>query len=197
MTLRGKGTRSRSKIKSFFIIPYSINTVYNYCMDFVERLRKIYFFILDSLQTILIVCGFLLVLYAFVIRPHEVSGQSMFPTYHDKEILLSNLLAVKLKHIEKGDVVVFEAPYEKDKLFIKRVMGIPGDRVMVKNGLVYLNGIPLDESSYLRPEVRTFGGAFSVMERKELCPRGQLLSLGIIDHIALTQESGDFWIIIN
>lgn len=159
-------------------------------MDLVEKLRKVYFFILDSLQTILIFCGFLLVLYAFVIRPHEVSGQSMFPTYHDKEILLSNLLDVKLKQIKKGDVVVFQAPYEKDKLFIKRVMGTPGDRIMVKNGFVYLNGILLDESSYLRSEVKTFGGAFLHDGEEKVVPEGYLVVFG--DNRSFSSDSREW-----
>ena len=147
-------------------------------MDFVEKLRRIYFFILDSLQAILIVCGFFLVLYAFVIRPHEVSGQSMFPTYHDKEILLSNLVAIKIGDIKKGDVVVFNAPYEKDKLYIKRVIATSGDRVMVTSGGVVLNGQPLDESKYLKSEVRTYGGAFLQDGVEQVVPPGTLVVFG-------------------
>jgi len=147
-------------------------------MDFVEKLKRVYFFILDSLQAILIVCGFFLVLYAFVVRPHEVSGQSMFPTFHDKEILLSNLLAVKFGNIVKGDVVVFNAPYEKDKLYIKRVMATEGDRLMVANGVVYLNGTLLDESKYLKPEVRTYGGGFFHDGEERTVPEGTIVTFG-------------------
>lgn len=147
-------------------------------MSFIDLLKKIYFFILDSLQAILIFCGFLLVLYAFVIRPHEVSGQSMFPTFKDKELLLSNLLAVKFNSLKKGDVVVFEAPYEKDKLFIKRIIALPGDRVMVANGSVYLNGQLLDESAYLKPEVKTYGGAFFQDNTELVVPEGTVVVFG-------------------
>jgi signal peptidase I len=147
-------------------------------MDWVEKLKRIYFLILDSLQAILIVCGFFLVLYAFVLRPHEVSGQSMFPTYHDKEILLSNLLAIKANDFKRGDVVVFNAPYEKDKLYIKRIIGMPGDRVMVSNGSVFLNGALLDESLYLKPDVKTFGGAFFQDGVEHVVPQGTIVVFG-------------------
>lgn len=123
-------------------------------------LRKIWSFLIDTIQSILIAAAIFLVIYIFLFRPFQVSGQSMFPNFHDKEYVLTNLITLRLGPISRGDVIVFKAPPDPEKDFIKRVIGLPGDTVMVKDGDVYVNGQLYDESSYLNPSVKTFGGTF-------------------------------------
>lgn len=141
-------------------------------------LRKIYYFLLDTIQTILITASILMVIYAFVMQPNQVSGSSMYPTFEDKEYLLSNLLDVRFDKYQRGDVVVFHSPVELEKLYIKRVIGIPGDRIMVKNGKVYRNGELLDESLYLRSTVMTVGGAFLQDGVEQVVPDGYICVMG-------------------
>ncbi len=123
-------------------------------------LKKLWFFLVDTLQSILIAAAVFLVIYIFLFRPFEVSGQSMFPNFHDKEYVLTNLITLRFGPVAKGDVIVFKAPPEPDKDFIKRVVGLPGDTIMVNNGSVYVNGNLYDESSYLDESVKTYGGTF-------------------------------------
>ncbi len=125
-----------------------------------EFLKKAYFKFLDVSQSILFVASFFLVLYIFVVQPHQVSGSSMYPTFKDQQIMLSYLLDVQFHTLRRGDVVVFHSPVESDKLYIKRVIGLEGDSVSVHDGSVYVNGTKLDESSYLKPDVVTYGGSF-------------------------------------
>ncbi len=129
-------------------------------VDFVELFKKIGNTFLNVIQTILLVASFFLVLYIFVVQPHQVDGASMFPTFHHKEWLLSNLLAVQMGDYKRGDVIVFRAPDALEKIYIKRIIGIPGDTVMIQEGSVFLNGSVLDESMYLKSDVKTYAGAF-------------------------------------
>jgi len=143
-----------------------------------EILRKIYYFLLDTIQTILITASVFMVLYAFVIQPNQVSGSSMYPTFKDKEYLLSYLLDVRFDKYKRGDVVVFRSPIETEKLYIKRVMAVSGDRVMISQGSVYLNGEKLNESLYLSSDVLTYGGAFLTEGMEKMVPDGYIAVMG-------------------
>jgi len=122
--------------------------------------RKIYNFFIDTVQTLLLVFAVFLVIYVFLFRPFQVSGNSMDPTFRDKQYVLTNIIGLKISDPKKGDVVVFKSPPEPEKDYIKRVIGSPGDVVAIKDGNVYINGKILDESKYLAPSVRTYGGSF-------------------------------------
>jgi signal peptidase I len=125
-----------------------------------ELLKKGYFFTLDLLQTILLAASIFLVIYIFFFRPFQVSGESMYPTFKNQEYILTNLIGLKLEPPKRGDVIVFKAPTDPDKDFIKRVIGLPGNTVSVKEGYVYVNGKKLDEHAYLNDDIKTYGGAF-------------------------------------
>jgi signal peptidase I len=125
-----------------------------------ETFKKIYNFTLDTMQTILLAASIFLVIYIFLFRPFQVSGESMFPTYKDKEYLMTSLIALKFSDPKKGDVIVFHSPTDSEKDFIKRVMATPGDTIYIKDGFVYVNGNKVDEGEYLGEGVRTYGGNF-------------------------------------
>lgn len=125
-----------------------------------EILKKIYSFVLDTMQTILLAASIFLVIYIFVMRPFQVSGQSMYPTFKDREYILTNLLGLRFGPAHRGDVIVFKAPTDNEKDFIKRVIGETGDTIQLKDGFVYVNGVLFDESSYLGSDVKTYGGSF-------------------------------------
>jgi signal peptidase I len=144
----------------------------------VEVLRKIYYFLLDTIQTILIVASVLMVIYAFVMQPNQVSGVSMYPTFKDKDYLLSNLLDVRFNKYTRGDVIVFHPPVDPSKLYIKRVIALSGDTIMLKGGKVYLNGQLLDESVYLKPDVQTYGEAFLQDGVERTVPDGYIFVMG-------------------
>lgn len=123
-------------------------------------LRKIYYFLLDTVQTLLIIFAFFLVVWQFLFRPFQVSGNSMLPNFFDKQYVLTNIIVLKFEKPKLGDVIVFKAPPDPEKDYIKRVIGLPGDTVMIENGNVFVNGKVLDQSGYLPPTVKTYGGSF-------------------------------------
>jgi len=124
-----------------------------------QFLRKTYAFLLDTVQTLLIVFAIFLVIYQFLFRPFQVSGNSMYPTFYDKQYILTDIIGLKVSDPKKGDVVVFKSPPNPEKDYIKRVIGTPGDAVEIKDGNVYVNGKILDESKYLKLSVKTYGGS--------------------------------------
>jgi signal peptidase I len=141
-------------------------------------IRKIYSFLLDSVQTFLIAFSVFLVIYVFLFRPFEVKGDSMYPNFVDQEYVLTNIISLRFSHPQRGDVIVFKSPSEPDKDFIKRVIGVQGDTIMLKNGDVYLNGNLLDESAYLKPDVKTYGGSFLKDGQTITVPPGQYFVMG-------------------
>ena len=77
----------------------------------------------------------------FVGKPFTVSGQSMYPTLHDSDRMFMS----KLGDIHRFDVVVLQAP-DQDKEYIKRVIGMPGDTIEVKDGKLYINEQVVDQT---------------------------------------------------
>jgi len=123
-------------------------------------LRKIYNLLLDTVQTFLIVFAFFLVVYVFFLRPFQVSGNSMLPNFFDRQYILTNIIGIKFEMPKLGDVIVFKAPPDPDKDYIKRVIGVPGDTILIENGIVYVNGKILDQKKFLPSTTETHGGSF-------------------------------------
>jgi len=104
----------------------------------------------------LIVVVFILV-GVFFVQPVVVEGTSMLPQLHDGERLLVNKLvyykiqSVSWGHLQRGDIVVFWYPNDPDKSYVKRIIGLPGETVEVRDGHVYIDGSELQES-YLDAE---------------------------------------------
>ena len=141
-------------------------------------LRKIYSFLIDSVQTFLMAAAVFLVIYIFLFRPFEVKGESMFPNFLNKEYVLTNLISLRFSDPKQGEVIVFKSPTDAEKDYIKRVIGVPGDTVEVRNGQIFVNGNLLDESPYLDSSVKTFGGAFLKEGVAVTVPDGQYFVMG-------------------
>jgi len=98
----------------------------------------------------------------FLIQPFYVKGASMEPNFFDHEYLVIDEISYRLGEINRGDVVVFRYPNDPSQYFIKRIIGLPGETVAIKDGKVFItnstrpDGFYLDESSYL-PNTYTQG----------------------------------------
>jgi signal peptidase I len=92
------------------------------------------------------------VLIVFIYQPVKVEGTSMTPTLQNDERIFINKFTYRfgLASIARGDTVVFWYPQDPTKSYIKRVIGVPGDRIRVDGGQVYVNGGLLDED-YVPP----------------------------------------------
>src|SRR5919107_915334 len=88
----------------------------------------------------------------FVMQPVKVEGTSMLPRLHDGErIFVNKLVYYHLPKLERGDIVVFWYPDDPDKSYIKRVIGLPGELMEIRDGIIYVNGQELKEP-YIEPE---------------------------------------------
>lgn len=125
-------------------------------------LRIIGGFFLDIIETGVFALSVFVLVYVFLAQPHQVSGNSMFPTFHNGEYLLTNKLAYRTGLPHRGDVVIFRSPAGAHCPtggacdFIKRIVGEPGDRMSLNTGGVYVNGNRLVET-YLPARLETQG----------------------------------------
>ncbi|HVT95530.1 MAG TPA: signal peptidase I [Bryobacteraceae bacterium] len=124
-----------------------------------------------------------IVVILFLYQPVKVEGTSMMPGLQDQERIFINKFVYRLgvDDIARGDTVVFWFPNDVSKSYIKRVIGIPGDRVEIVQGQVFLNGSPLKEV-YVPPQYRDQQS----MDAK-LVPPGDYFVLG--DHRSSSNDS--------
>jgi len=120
----------------------------------------------------------------FLYQPVKVEGTSMMPTLEDQERVFINKFVYRMEPIRRGDVVVFHYPHDTSKSYIKRVIALPGDRVRIDNGLVYVNGLRIDEDYVpaIYEDVRSYADT--------LVPPHSYFVLG--DHRNLSNDSRDF-----
>ncbi|MBD5424174.1 MAG: signal peptidase I [Allobaculum sp.] len=90
----------------------------------------------------------------FIAHPVNVSGHSMDPSLADGEYGFTSIISVALSQPERGDIVISnqEGANGETERWVKRVIGLPGETIEAKNGVVYIDGEPLDESSYLNED---------------------------------------------
>jgi signal peptidase I len=139
-------------------------------------------FILEFVQSIVLALSVFVIMYLFVAQPNEVKGNSMMPNFVNGEFLLTDKLSYQLGDPKHGDVVVFKAPPSEpcsaeECEYIKRVIGVPGDRVMVKGGQVYLNGQLLNQT-WLPSDFVSDPGSFCQDGVEKVVPQGMYLCFG-------------------
>lgn len=89
--------------------------------------------------------------YMFLFQPHQVDGRSMEPNFEHGEFILTDKVTYRFKDPQRGDVVVFQSPQDERLDFIKRIIALPGDTVMVEEGHIVLNGEVLSEGYIYAP----------------------------------------------
>ncbi len=104
------------------------------------------------LRQILITLLIALVIFGAVhstLESREVRLTSMEPSFHEGQRLLVNKVTYHFGSPQRGDVIIFHSPTNPSEAYIKRVIGLPGERVEIKQGDVYINGKLLQEPDYI------------------------------------------------
>ena len=124
------------------------------------------------------------ILVLFLYQPVRVEGTSMLPMLEDQDRSSSTSLHISFEDIHRGDVVVFLYPHDHTKSYIKRVIALPGDRLRIDHGTVYVNGAALKESyvPFRYEDDRSFA--------EMTIPRGEYFVMG--DHRSISSDSRDF-----
>lgn len=144
-------------------------------MSFFRRLGNIF---LDVIETVVIALAIFVIIYLFLFQPHQVRGNSMYPNFHDADYLLTDKISYRLNSPKRDDIVIFVAPKNEDYDYIKRVIGLPGEKVSLnENNQVLIDNQILTEP-YLPEGTLTYAGAFLETGETVTVPQDQYFVLG-------------------
>jgi signal peptidase I len=101
--------------------------------------------ILTEVAEVLLLALALYLLINFAIQTVHVIGSSMFPTVFDQDYLIALKVDYRLHPPQRGDIIIMRDPYDSNRDFIKRVIAVPGDHILIKSGQVFINGHLLHE----------------------------------------------------
>jgi len=87
-----------------------------------------------------------IVIYLFIMQPNQIKGGSMEPTFVEGQYIFTSKVTYKMRKPIRGDVIVFHSPKNKDIEFIKRIIGLPGETVLIESNEIYINGVRIDEN---------------------------------------------------
>lgn len=112
--------------------------------------RKVGSALRELIETLILTLVIFLLI-RFAVQNFRIEGASMEPNFHDGQYLFVNKLIYMFQPPQRGDVIVFVPPNSSSRDFIKRVIGLPGERVEIRSGTVFINGEPLVEHYPLNP----------------------------------------------
>ena len=116
--------------------------------------QKIGEFVWEIVKIVVIALVIIVPVRMYIIQPFIVEGASMEPNFYDGQYLIVDELSYLLGTPKRGEVVIFHPPSDKDVYYIKRVIGLPGERVLIENGSIYIfnnskpTGTRLNEEEY-------------------------------------------------
>ncbi len=146
-------------------------------------------FVMDILETIVFVGSLFIVIYLFIMQPNQVRGASMEPTFYTGDYIFTSKITYKFREPNRGDVVVFHSPKNTDIEFIKRIIGLPGDKIVIRNSEVYVNDTLIEEP-YIAEKTPLWDGGYIKEDEPLIVPSGQIFVMG--DNRPRSSDSREF-----
>jgi len=140
-------------------------------MFFKKQLKLVFGLLRWLFQAVGLLFIFFVLLRIFVFHPFLIDGNSMEPNFHNNEYLLVDKISYKFREPRRGEVIIFHPPHKSD-YYIKRIIALPGEKVVIKEGRVYISnkevptGLPLSEP-YLPPDTKTGGEIVQTLHKDE------------------------------
>jgi len=116
-------------------------------------------FVMDILETVVFIGSLFIVVYLFIIAPNQVKGASMEPSFDSGDYILTSKVTYKLRSPDRGDVIVFKSPKNPDIDYIKRIIGIPKDKITISSSNVYVNDMLINEP-YISDKTNLWDGGY-------------------------------------
>jgi len=124
-------------------------------------------FIWEILKIVIIALAIVIPIRYFLFQPFIVKGQSMEPNFENGNYLIIDELSFRFRDPRRGEVVVFRYPHNPSQRFIKRIIGLPGEKIEIKAGSIMVDDQILDESEYLPSGVQTLGNIQIALNENE------------------------------
>jgi len=125
-------------------------------------IKNFFSYVFELVKVVAVSLAIIIPIRYYLIQPFYVKGASMEPSFYDKEYLIIDEISYRFHEPVRGDIVVFRYPRNPGEYFIKRVIGLPGEKVQIKDGAVYVfnqeheTGVKLAEK-YLSADANTYG----------------------------------------
>jgi signal peptidase I len=137
----------------------------------IQPLKGFFQFIWEIAKIVLLALVIVVPIRYFLFQPFLVRGQSMEPTFHNNDYLIIDEISYRFREPERGEVIVFKYPRNTSQRFIKRIIGLPGETIEIKEGEVFIikddSVQVLDESSYISSSMKTPGNTSVTLSEDE------------------------------
>ncbi|MEK7211450.1 MAG: signal peptidase I [Patescibacteria group bacterium] len=126
-------------------------------------LKSALLYVAEIVQVVLISLAIIIPVRYFLVQPFYVQGASMEPNFADRDYLIIDEISYRFRNPERGEIVVFKYPNDPKQVFIKRIVGLPSEKINISGGKVTVyngentGGQVLNEDAYLSPYIYTSG----------------------------------------
>lgn len=124
-------------------------------------MKSFFSFIFEVVKIVIIALAIVVPIRYFLFQPFIVRGQSMEPNFSDGDYLIIDELSYRFRSPQRGEIIVFRSPTNPSSRYIKRIIGLPGETVQIKQGEVTIDSnnesLALDEIDYLPENLETSG----------------------------------------